>query len=520
LAYLTAVLDCLSNFIPNSFYCLNDLTPQQQIANKIVKDSNEKNATNAPKFTSSPCSSDRQNSNTDKSNDQSQSSLRPQLRAIYERKPVKLNDLKYCKLIGLNLLMSKDGVCCSSDCNEKLLSENAQSTFQNYQHNHKHYHQSKSFADTDTDLLLKYVPITIRNYVSIFDMDKNTFYGPKYKGHYLNNCLQKCKLLLQDSICYLFLLAHVVKFYVKVAFLYNYSILFDSGESIYNESKKRQRSYSNTYSTQKTGTSNKQQQQQRNERSDTNEDSIISSLSTKTLIESDQIKRERILRYYSSDYTNNVSNSNTSLASSLSSIASAFIGDNNKAYKQVRRHSSQNGSQFEDIDLLRSILTNVTSTNYNNITINNDDENESNFSTVSSAPLTVNSNNYGVNSINFDDSDLNIVVYILKSLKIKQIYLYNLAVQKKKLKNLKKAIKELSNSTSNNTETTSTGVSEEYSNLVSANITLGLSQAKNKHEYLDLLKEQKSLLTAQINSSIQLPLLIEYEELTLFQAKK
>ena len=509
------MLDCLSNFIPNSFYCLNDLTSQFKIAtNNGTKDFNEKNTTNAPKFTSSPC---RQNSNVDNSNEQSQASLRPQLRAIYERKSIKLNDLKYCKLIGLNLLMPKDGICCSADCNEKLLSGNASSSFQNYQHNHKHYHQSKS-QETDADLLLKYVPITIRNYVSIFDMDKNTFYGPKYKGHYLNNCLQKCRQLPQDSICYLYLLAHVVKFYVKVAFLYNYSILFDSGENNYNETKRRQRSFSNTYSTQKTSTSNKQHQ--RSERSDTNEDSIISSLSSKTLVESDQIKRERILRFYSSDFANNGTNSNNSLASSLSSIASAFIGDSNKAYKQVRRHSSQNGSEFEDIDLLRSILTNVTSINYNNFTISNDDENETNLSTVSSAPLTVNSNNYSVNSVNFDDSDLNIVVHILKSLKIKQIYLYNLAMQKKKLKNLKKLIKDLSDKTTNNTETMSTEISEQSSSVFSPNVTLGLSQALNKNDYLNLLNEQKLFLTSQMNSNIQLPLLIEYEESTLFHTKR
>ena len=186
----------------------------------------------------------------------------------------------------------------------------------------------------------------------------------------------------------------------------------------------------------------------------------------------------------------------------------------------MRRHSSQNGSEFEDIDLLRSILTNVTSINYNNFTISNDDENETNLSTVSSAPLTVNSNNYSVNSVNFDDSDLNIVVHILKSLKIKQIYLYNLAMQKKKLKNLKKLIKDLSDKTTNNTETMSTEISEQSSSVFSPNVTLGLSQALNKNDYLNLLNEQNLFLTSQMNSNIQLPLLIEYEESTLFHTKR
>ena len=35
----------------------------------------------------------------------------------------------------------------------------------------------------------------------------------------------------QDSIIYLYLLNHLVKHYIKIAFLYNYSILFDCHET-------------------------------------------------------------------------------------------------------------------------------------------------------------------------------------------------------------------------------------------------------------------------------------------------
>jgi hypothetical protein len=229
------------------------------------------------------------------------------------------------------------------------------------------------------------------------------------------------------------------------------------------------------------------------------------------------------LRYFSNDFavhnSGNLNTSTNSLTSSLSSFASAIIGstgggggggnDVNKShykYQQLRRHSSQqNEIDWDDIDLLRSILANVTSANFLQIDNVNDKEIESN----SSAPLTSSSNsaNSGNHPVHFDDSDLNIVVFILKSLKIKQIYLYNLALLKKKLKQVKKLIKNL------NTANTTSEISTESATILS-------SPQSDTSQNSYLLNEQKKLLTAQINSNVQVPLCVEYEDLTLFHAKK
>lgn len=175
LQYLTAVVDCLSNFVPNSFDSLNDY-----ITNNTK-----------PKFTSSPCNNGQETGTNCSDNDKPK---QPQLKSIYERKPIKLNDLKYCKLFGLSLMISKDDNCCSQDCHNNLtktddqiesISLNSSTASKKrsnsfYKHQHKHYHHNKLVKDDDESLLLKYIPITVRNYVSIFDLDKCTFIGPKY----------------------------------------------------------------------------------------------------------------------------------------------------------------------------------------------------------------------------------------------------------------------------------------------------------------------------------------------------
>lgn len=81
-------------------------------------------------------------------------------------------------------------------------------------------------ASADEDLLLKYIPITIRNYVSILDLDKQTFLGPKYNGSHLSQSLNRCKSLPTDSLIYVHMISHVIKFYTRLAFLCQYSILF------------------------------------------------------------------------------------------------------------------------------------------------------------------------------------------------------------------------------------------------------------------------------------------------------
>lgn len=208
LQYLQSLLDCLSNLLPNSFYCLNSLLDQ----------STSNSTSSRRPFTSSP------NKTASASND---TLTRAQLKLLYKRKPVKLNDLKYCKLFGVCLLYSKNGQCCSHDCNENLNPNKPRSTI----HQHRHYHMPANGTLDDDALLLKYIPITVRNYVSIFDLDKMTFLGPKYSGSFLFQCLNKAKCIQQDSTLYLFLLNHVFRYYVRFAYLYANCLSFKNDRS-------------------------------------------------------------------------------------------------------------------------------------------------------------------------------------------------------------------------------------------------------------------------------------------------
>jgi len=398
LAYLNAVTDCLSNFVPNSFDSLNDFI---KLTNNTTKQQ--------PKFTSSPCNNrlDSVDLNTnlldDDNNNNINQTKKPQLKSIYERKPIKLNDLKYCKLFGLSLMISKDDSCCSLDCNNNLVNSGGDtlsvSSLANnknkrsnsfYKHNHKHFHQSKS--SDDDELLLKYIPITVRNYVSIFDLDKCTFIGPKYTGVHLKTSLTKAKQMKQDSIIYLYLLNNLVKYYVKIAFLYNYSIIFDyhyhgddDDHHHQHESKSRASSF----------------QHQHNNHS----------------------KRERIRRYFAL-YNNNENNNNDSKSNyystlsltSISSLASSLMGSQDSQNKQLVPTNNNNNNNNNDSELLKIVVALVDLASKHSLVENN---NSNKFEGLSS----------------FDQTDFNIVNHILKSLQMKQLYLYDLAIkQKNKLK--------------------------------------------------------------------------------------
>jgi hypothetical protein len=298
-------------------------------------------------------------------------------------------------------MISKDDSCCSLDCNNNLvnsggdtlsvssLAANNKNKRSNsfYKHNHKHFHQSKS--SDDDELLLKYIPITVRNYVSIFDLDKCTFIGPKYTGVHLKTSLTKAKQMKQDSIIYLYLLNNLVKYYVKIAFLYNYSIIFDyhyhgdDDDHHQHESKSRASSF----------------QHQHNNHS----------------------KRERIRRYFAL-YNNNENNNNDSKSNyystlsltSISSLASSLMGSQDSQNKQLVPTNNNNNNN--DSELLKIVVALVDLASKHSLVENN---NSNKFEGLSS----------------FDQTDFNIVNHILKSLQMKQLYLYDLAIkQKNKLK--------------------------------------------------------------------------------------
>jgi len=314
-----------------------------------------------------------------------------------KRQPIKLNDLKYCKLFGLSLLMAnKDNKFNSASAKNK----NPQS----------HFHEPKD----DTDLMLKYIPITIRNYISIFDLDKGTFLGPRYDGQHLINAVARCKNLKQDSICHLFLMSRVVKFYVRTAFIYNYSILFDD----YFEDGSRLRG--NSINT------------------------PVSSRTTRTnSVTSFDTKRERIMRYFSVNNTNspvlnilNVKEPNgfsflrsrqNSETTSLSSLASSFISINDAEFQKgpvglFNRRGSRPSvvttakTTNEDLELLKIVLTVIGQT-----TLGAD---------VSGGKIA---------KAMFSQSDFNIVTNLLRTLSVKQIYLFKLAMRCKKWKEEKKS---------------------------------------------------------------------------------
>ena len=111
---------------------------------------------------------------------------------IYDSRPVKLIDLKILKIIGLVL--------------------------NNYQ--------------SGDEILLKYIPITIRNYVSILDLDNLKFTGPKYDGTYLVNLCNKLKHFSNDSIFYLYFLKNFTYFYLNLMFILQNSVRFSREANI------------------------------------------------------------------------------------------------------------------------------------------------------------------------------------------------------------------------------------------------------------------------------------------------
>lgn len=117
---LNALLEILSLFLPNSVYSLNSLIPTP---------------------------------NSEKNNSKEENRMRPELKMLFKRRPIRLNDLKYCKLFGLCLMCVKDnnGIpatlhptnsntitsytqCCSDECNENLGLPHLSI------HKHRHYH--------------------------------------------------------------------------------------------------------------------------------------------------------------------------------------------------------------------------------------------------------------------------------------------------------------------------------------------------------------------------------------------
>ena len=211
-AHLRSVVACLSMFALNSFACTSTTT-----TTKDQEEEEEEGATLSA----------------------------PRLSTIHLRRPVKLSDLKYCKLFGMSWLLSRRASCCSADSPECAASIAAAAVAieatttstltharAHQRHNarpHTHYHLSSASASSSVDELAQlyelYVPVSVRAHISVLDLDKRTYLGPKYAGRVLRECAERARALPLDSLAYMHMAgAHGVGLYVRAAFLREYSL--------------------------------------------------------------------------------------------------------------------------------------------------------------------------------------------------------------------------------------------------------------------------------------------------------
>ena len=316
-------------------------------------------------------------------------------------------------------------------------------------------------------------------------MDNGTFSGPKYTGDHLTDCVNKAKCLEQDSIIYLYLIANVFKFYIKTSYIYNHSILFNTNSSLdasnlYNSqiNKHRMTDLSNSKidlikASAQADFLNKSVKLD-NDISNSlqlggnihrNKSSSINSGNAETLV----CKRKRLITYYTN--MANLSNLNNNITSSNNSDLCKSMYANAYTRPQL------------DIEFLRLILSNSsTSSVYSNF----------------------------ASSFNFDKSDMNIIRYLLRTLKIKQVYIYNLAMHKKKLKELMDELRRTDKSKS-----LSQSVKDHMLQQASGESTIKTENDNTFCAYGHLNK-----LNMLIKTEIQFPLLVEYEENSVFSSKK
>ena len=516
---LKMILSCLSNFIPNSFHILNNLTSGSNSSSSAAATS----STSIPVYTGAPPFLTRSHELEASKNMNFNSEMTtPQLSAIFERKRIRLNDLKYCKLIGLSLCIVKDGNCCSAICcsnNNKLINSNSfrtslgggysdsmssnksemfaslstnstllinstssaamsdtklapsqrkNSAVHSMCHKHPHYHlNSKMTPQIIDDQLLNYIPITIRNYVSIFDLDKQTYLGPKYKGGLLNSFHLKAKNLQQDSISYLYLLDRIMQHYIKMAFIYNYSILFDSlNYNLHQVTHQRSldRSDSQARSQPKSINSDKTKKRERlmnfynviignNNSSNSNQSGGGTSTGSTSNLNAPAANRSRSgsltqsIASYATAFLGSaafsaMTNPTTTLATNSSQAEQAAVNNtlsstlSSKPRGQMVRavsaaQSSTIASPIEPIsslELLRVILSNIMTAQIPSLTPDQ-------LATISATGLQP-------SSAEFDMCDIGIILNILRTLKVKQVYLYNLSMKRRKLKEDKKRLQD------------------------------------------------------------------------------
>lgn len=183
--------------------------------------------------------------------------------------------------------------------------------------------------------------------------------------------------------------------------------------------------------------------------------------------------------------------------SSASSILSLFNTTNAPIARQtsILQHQQQLSNLNMDVDILNFILRTVMG--------------ESGTVAGSSLPLTA--ANMALNPADY--ADFYIVAYLLKTLKIKQLFMANLTLHKRKLKSIGNKANERSNKTASQRDDESQTLVK-LKDMDSADLSDVGDQVVNNEA------SSSSSSVIYMRTEIQYPLLIDYDELTLFSSKK
>lgn len=131
--------------------------------------------------------------------------------------------------------------------------------------------------------------------------------------------------------------------------------------------------------------------------------------------------------------------------------------------------------------------------------------------TVAGSSLPLTAANMALNPADY--ADFYIVAYLLKTLKIKQLFMANLTLHKRKLKSIGNKANERSNKTASQRDDESQTLVK-LKDMDSADLSDVGDQVVNNEA------SSSSSSVIYMRTEIQYPLLIDYDELTLFSSKK
>jgi hypothetical protein len=267
----------------------------------------------------------------------------------------------------------------------------------------------------------------------------------------------------QDSIIYLYLITNVFKFYCRSAFIYNYSGLFDAinknGDSYHQHHHAQPRrsvdarlkSIVSVASTNKQADFTSRSVQLSSAQSSTGSPTRRLTHQTSSVVDG-SVKRNKLFTYY------------------MNMVAMDSGKSGSGSLRTERLHLN--------VELLKLVL--------------------------SDASHLCHTSQSG--ALNFDHSDMNIVLNLLKTLQIKQIYIYNLAMHNKKLMEIRDEMKG---------EKTRQQQQESSGNET---VVKAMSGSSSNQTFCTSSYVQN--LNTLLKTEIQFPLLVEYEENFTVSCKK